>query len=248
MSKRRYEFKITIREVIVSFVIVLFMIAIGLFISNIIHNDVSEENEKYFKSLKINDDSTTFNYGLKTNIGRTLTYGSFKANEPVSDDLIKGSYFYIKKTKEVYTMHTRTVSYKCGKSRCHRTETYWTWDVVGVNKSHTKTFKFMDNSYKYNSVEFNNEKYLKTVTNGNVRYVFSVIPIEFKGTLYSNLKDGKLNDSELFANKTIKQVMKSKENGADNSVVIFWIVWSLLILIVVILFVALDNRYLNNIK
>lgn len=241
------NFEITKREILVSIVIILTMLGLGFFIADSIHSKVTEDSEKYFKALKVDNDPNLFDYAIRTEVGDVLSYGKFKANEPVSDKLIKGKYFTINKTEEHYTMHTRTVSYKCGKSTCTRTETYWTWDYYDDETISTKTFNYLGKDFDYNKINFNNYKYKETVkTSSHVRFVFDVIPIEFNGTLFAKHINKTITDTNLYTGENIKKVITEKEHSADNWVIVFWISWVLLIAIIVVIFVALDNRYINN--
>lgn len=241
--------EITKREVLVSIVIFLLMLSLGFFISNGIHNYTMVENEKYFKAVKINNNPELFNYAIDTEVGHMLSSGTVKASKLVSDPMIKGEYLSIKKIKEHYTMHTRTVSYTCGKSTCHRTETYWTWDEVDREVFNTETFNYLGIDFDYGKIKFNNYSYNDTIQEdifSNDRYVFYTIPKEFNVTMYSKAVDKDIANNAVYYNQTIKDVMSEKENEADVSVIVFWIVWVVLILGAVIGFVALDNRFINN--
>lgn len=234
----------TFREILISIIIALLMVGLGFFIAESIQDKVTSGNEKYFKAFKV-EDKNLFDYAIRTQVGDILSYGEIKANEPVSDDLIKGKYFAIDKREEHYTMHTRTVSYKCGKLTCYRTETYWTWDEIGRKQSNTKTFTYLGKKFDYDKVNFNNYIKIDTVNAGyHVRFIFYAIPEQFKGTLYSKAKDGTIYNNELYSGKKIKDVINEKEGSADQWVIIFWIVWIILILMIVILFMTMENKYI----
>lgn len=242
------DVEVTPREVLVSVVIVLLMVGIGFFIAESIHNKVSVDNEQYFKALKIDNNPELFDYAIKTEVGNMLSYGKFKANEPVSDRLIKGEYFSIIKTEEHYVMKTRTVTYtdSNGKTKT-RTETYWEWDEVDEEQFKTDTFNYLGRNFKYKIVPFRNYKYKETVkTSSHVRFIFYVIPEEFNGTLYSKAKSKTITDTKLYSGDNIKDVIADKEGSADNAVLIFWICWILLTSIIVVVFVVLENRYIND--
>lgn len=241
------DFEITIREILVSIVIVLLMIGLGFFIAESIHDKITSDSEVYFKSLKVNKDQELFDYAIRTEVGDMLSFGKFKAYEPVSDSLINGKFFAINKVEEHYTMHTRTVSYKCGKSTCTRTETYWTWDYVGETNTNTKTFTYLGKKFDFETVNFNNEQFFDTVDiSSDDRFQFYVIPIEFNGTLYSKAKDKTIKENKLYSEQTIKQVIDNKKHSADFWVNWFWFGWGVLIVILVAVFMLLDNKYINN--
>jgi hypothetical protein len=241
------DIEITFREILVSIVIVLLMIGLGFFIAESIHDKVFSDNEKYFKALKVNNNPDLFDYAIRTQVGDMVSYGQFKANDPVSDSLIKGEYFYIDKVEEHYRMHTRVVSYKCGKHTCTRTETYWTWDKVDENWSNTKTFTYLGRKFNYDVVNFYNDQYYDTVNSGfHVRFKFYVIPTKFDGTLYSKSVDKTIKENSLYANQKINEVINDKEHSADYLVTFFWVMWGSLIVVIVVVFVVLENKFLNN--
>ena len=86
------------------------MLVFGIMISGNISESVMEKNQEYNTALQINDDKDLFEYGMRTNVGNAFVYGDLKALDTVSYDEIPGEYSYIKKIKEKYTMHTRTVT------------------------------------------------------------------------------------------------------------------------------------------
>lgn len=245
---RVFGIEITLREVLVSVVIFLFMIGLGFFIAETIDDNVSTYNEKYFKALKVDNNPDLFDYAIRTQVGDMLSYGTFQANEPVSDSLTKGEFFAIKRIEEHYVMKTRVVTYKDSNGHTHtKTETYWEWDEVGRKMSNTKTFRYLNRDFDFKKVDFSHYKYLTTVnTSPNVRYQFYTIPVTFKGSLYSEAVDKTIKDSELFANQKIKDIMQQKEDESHKWVVAFWLVWIIFIIAITFGFMALENRYLNN--
>lgn len=238
---------ITLREVLISILIVLGMVAIGLFISTSIHNKVSEKSEEYFKALKIDNDKQVFKHSLKTNVGNALTYGKFVANEPVTNDAIKGEYFRITEIEEHYVMKTRTVTYTDSNGRTQtRIETYWEWEEYDRDTKQTKTFTFLGENFNVSKVKFNNSDYHSTITNGHVRYIYYTIPKEFKGTLFAKLDKNTINNTELYAGSTLKDVIEKREKSAVHAVVIFWVIWIIVIGLIITLFIIAENKFINN--
>lgn len=241
---------ITKREILVSVIIVLLMVGLGYFISTAIHNNVTVGNEKYFKALQVDDNPELFNYAIETQVGGVLSYGVFKANESVTDSLIEGEYFSMIKNEEHYVMKTRVVTYvdSDGNSKT-RTETYWEWDVVKRELFITKTFEYLGRDFNFSTVEFNNHRYNDTVKKkafSDVRWVYYTIPKEFNATLYSQAESKTIKKNEIYPNQTIEALIAKVEKGADSAVIVFWIVWAVLIVIIVGIFVALDNKFINN--
>lgn len=244
------DIEITKREILVSIVIALLMTGIGFLISTTIHNKVSESNEKYFKALKIDNVENLFKHAIDTEIGDMISYGTLKANEPVSDPLIDGQYFSIRKIEEHYVKKTRTVTYtdSDGNTRT-KTETYWEWDVVKRERYDTYTFNYLGRDFELGIVNVDNHNYNSTVKKGfgsNVRWKFYTIPVEFNASIYSKAESKTIKQNEIYPEQTIESLIVMKEKGADNAIIAFWIAWVILTLGLIGVFVAMDNRYINN--
>lgn len=240
--------EITKREILVGIVIGLIMITLGFFLATSIHNSVSESNEKYFKALKVDNNPDMFNYAINTEIGDMVSYGKFKASEPVSDDMIDGKYFSIRKIEQHYVMKTRTVTYtdSNGKTKT-RTETYWEWDEVNREYFNTKTFEYLGETFDHDFISIDHYEYKDTIkVSSHVRYKIYTIPSEFNAALYSKAVDKTIKDNQIYPHDTIETLVDKKEKSADTSVIIFWIAWVLMTIGAIIGFVALDNKYLND--
>lgn len=245
-----HKIEVTKREILVSIVLVLFMLGLGFLISTKVHDVTNSSNERYFKALKIDNDPELFQYAIDTEVGNIVSYGTVKANNPISDPMIDGEYFELTKIKERYVMKTRTVTYtdSNGNTRT-KTETYWEWEEEDRWKSHTDTFTYLGQTYDYDFIKFNHDSYIDTYKKhsfSKVRYKFYGIPVEFEGSLYSKATNKTITDNKFHYNQTIKDLMEQKENEANYMTYVFWIFWIILIGIAVYAFIALDNRYLNN--
>ncbi|WEG18645.1 hypothetical protein PQ478_09200 [Alkalihalophilus pseudofirmus] len=242
--------EVTKREALVSIIIVLVMVSLGFFIGNSLHNSVSENNQKYFNALKVDNDPDLFNHALDTNIGDMVSYGSFHAIEPVSDDMIEGEYFAIRKIEEHYVMKTRIVTYTDSNGNTKsKTETYWEWDEVNREHFNTESFGYLNREFPYETMTFRHYDYKETVKDNffsSVRFKFYVIEDVFEATLYSLAADKTIKQNSLYPSNTIETFIDQKERSADAIEIVFWVFWSLLIIGAVIGFVALDNRFLNN--
>ena len=108
------DFEITKREVLASISIVAVLLLIGVLISGKIEESQTDKNAVYNKAIKI-DSKDLFEYGMRTNIGNAFVYGDLVAVDPVTYPEIGGSYMYVKKIKEEYTIHTRTVTTRDSK-------------------------------------------------------------------------------------------------------------------------------------
>lgn len=242
---------ITKREILICIIITSILIGIGFLISSAIENGIIENNEKYFKALKINNDEEIFKYALNTNVGYTLIQGKVQAVDGVLIEDIEGKYFKIKKVEEHYTKHTRQVAHtrQVGDrtETYYTTETYWTWDYAGEEEWHTNKFTFLNKEFDFNTINFNNEEYQETKDGGyHIRYQYYTIPFEFEGTLFTNIKNNTINDNIFSINVTIEQIIKSKENDTILAKIAFWIVWTLVIIAIDFIYVYCENNYLED--
>ena len=111
-------FEITKREFLVSIIIACMMIVLGFFIDDKVQSKFLEDNERYYKATKINNDKDLFDYAMETSAGDSLISGRFKSVDSVSIEELKGDYWFIERTEEKYTMHTRVVTTKDSKGHC----------------------------------------------------------------------------------------------------------------------------------
>lgn len=245
------DFTITKREILVSIAITFILIGIGFSVSSAIKNGINESNEKYYKSLKIKNDEEMFKYAIKTNVGYTLAQGKVQAVDGVSIQDIEGTYFYIKKEKEEYTMHTRQVEHTetIGNQTYtyYTTEEYWTWDYVGKEEFKTEKFKLLGVEFDYGTIKFNNVNYKETKYGGyHTRYVYYTIPFEFYGTLFTYINENTIDQNQFSINKTVDEILREKENCTNGFIILFWILWVIFIGLIDFGYVYLENNYLED--
>lgn len=243
------DFKITKREVLFSVIIVSIMLLIGFIIHGNINNKLMLEYQKYNTALQIDNDSDLFIYGMKTNIGNAFVYGNLKAVDTVTYPEIEGEYSYVKKVKERYTKHTRTVvrtRMVNGKSQSYTTtETYWTWDVVDSWDKHSTKISFLDVEFDYGTIDFPSSDYITTQKESSkIRYKYYGSPAECEGTLYAVLNDNTIKEASFYVDSSIDKTIDSLKSGWQ--LVLFWVVWILLTGGFVIGFYYLDNRWLED--
>lgn len=242
--------QVTKREILISIIIFLILICIGFFISELIENAVIEDNEKYYKALKINNDENMFNYAIKTNIGYALIQGKIEAIDGVSFEGVEGKYFKIRKVEEHYTMHTRQVAHtrKVGNTTTtyYTTEIYYSWDFVDEEEKHIEKFKFLGVEFKYDTIKFTNEKYLKTEKiSSDKRYKYYAIPATFEGTLFTYINKNTINENKFYINNTIENLIKEKDNSIRNMNILFWFIWTCIMIAAIIGYISLENKYLE---
>ena len=246
------NFKVTKRETLVAIAITLALIGLGIIISEAIKNNVNESNEKYYKALKINNDEEMFKYAIKTNVGYTLASGTIRAINGISIDELDGIYLSIKKVKEEYRKHYREEKHTRIKSDgteeiYYTTEEYWTWDYVEEEKIHVDKFNFLGVDFDYDTIEFYNQSYNTTKeVEYHIRYKYYTIPIEFEGTLFTCINNNTITQNKFSTNKTINEIVKSKEDDVNFINAIFWITWIIFITLIYFGYVYLENNYLED--
>lgn len=239
------DFEITKREVLASISIVAVLLLIGVLISGKIEESQTDKNAVYNKAIKI-DSKDLFEYGMRTNIGNAFVYGDLVAVDPVTYPEIGGSYMYVKKIKEEYTIHTRTVTTRDSKGRTHtRTETYWTWDEVSREHIQCNKVSFCGVIFDSEKIEQPNSNYIYTIKkSSHVRYKYYGTEVNHTGTIFTTLKDKTISDNTPFyENKSIEETVETLES--DIGLFLFWFFWVVVIVACVIGFYVIDNRWLE---
>lgn len=239
------DFEITKREVLASISIVAVLLLIGVLISGKIEESQTDKNAVYNKAIKI-DSKDLFEYGMRTNIGNAFVYGDLVAVDSVTYPEIGGSYMYVKKIKEKYTIHTRTVTTRDSKGRTHtRTETYWTWDEVSREHIQCNEVSFCGVIFDSEKIEMPDTNYITTIKeSSHVRYKYYGTEISHTGTIFTTLKDKTISDNTPFyENKNIEETVETLES--DIGLWIFWPFWIVLTIGCVIGFYYIDNEWLE---
>lgn len=243
---------VTKREILFSIVIVSLMLLVGFTIHGNINDSLMLKYQEYNTALQIDNNKDMFTYGMRTNVGNAFVYGELKAVDPVTYPEIEGSYSSVRKVREEYRKHYRTVTKTRtganGKTETYTvTEEYWTWDEIDSwNKCSTK-ITFCDVEFDYGTINFPYQSHIDTQDGGyHVRYVYYGSPIECVGTLYTVLENGTINSSKFYYNYNIERTIESLETGWQLGM--FWFFWILLTGGCVILFCYLDNRWLEDKK
>lgn len=245
MKNIRFKsFEITPREIIASFTIIAVMLLIGTFISNLLSQSRMDKNEIYNKAAKIESDEI-FQYAMRTDVGNAFVSGVLSPVDTVAYPEVEGEYLYIEKIKECYTMHTRLVPYRVGKTTHYRTEVYWSWDYAGEESIHAEEINFGGVNFDYGKILCPDSQYVDTIKeSSHVRYKYYGTPAKkYEGTIFTTLKNGTISDNTRFyEGKTVKQTYK--DVLAKDWTVIFWILWVSLSLCLVVVFFIANNRWL----
>ena len=239
-------FKITARELLFSVIIILVMTAMGFGISEKISSKADEIRQEYEQAAKIDGESTLFEYGMRTDIGNAFIYGKLAAVDTVSHSDIAGEYAYIKKVKEKYTRHTRTVHHRSGKTSWTTVEVYYTWDRVGSEEFHCRKITFLGHEFDYGTIHFPGASYIDTVKKSSeLRYKYYGCATEYIGTLYANLGNNTVANTEFISGKSLAEAVEIKEDTA-SFVYVFWLIWIVLIILAVYGFCYWDNQWLED--
>lgn len=237
--------EITKREVVASVTIIAIMLLVGVLLFGKISERKMDENEKYNKAVEINS-TELFRYGMSTSIGNAFVYGDLVALDPVTYSEIGGEYLSVQKVKERYTMHTRTVTSTVNGNSTTRTETYWTWDVVGRESKDATRVEFCEIEFYSSQFILPTRDYIKTIkTSSHVRYKYYGSPTKTTGTIFADLRDGNIGEQRVsfYRNKTIEETIESVTS--NFSLILFWIFWIAITGFVIYGFYYLENRWLE---
>lgn len=263
---KNYDIEITLREFLVSIAILIFMFGFGYYIYENLDNS---DNIKQYQSAQIVDnDKNKIDYLINTKFGNALIYSTFITNEndSVTFDEIDGKYSFIKRVKQEYIMHSRNVceTDSDGNELCH-IEYYWTWDDVKTDRKYAKKLYFLgyefegekllnqiNNTYLQLSKKIYKNKYRNinaryVYTKPDVRFYYEYIPLQIKGSIFSNLRNDKWNNEyTLFKDMKPNEVIEYIENTRSYLKIVFAIIWIILTVVAIYCFVSLDNKYLEN--
>lgn len=238
--------EITKREILASITIIAIMLLIGILLQGQLVELKMDVNEKYNKAIKI-ESQELFRYGMDTNVGYAFVYGDLIALDPVSYPEIEGEYLSIEKVKERYTMHTRTVTTTDSNGKTStRTETYWTWDVVGRENIQSNRVEFKGIEFESNKFRLPSESYLTTIkTSSHVRYKYYTSSIEHTGTMFGYLADKGIEGTGVvfYDGLTIEETTKRLDS--NFYLMMFWIFWIALTGFAVYMFYYAENRWLE---
>lgn len=241
--------RVTKREVLFSIVIVCVMLVIGIVIADNINDATMEKQQEYMTALQINNDKDLFEYGMRTNVGNAFVYGELKTVDAVTFDEIGGEYSYVKKIKERYTRHTRTVNVydDDGNVIGTKEEEYWTWDEIDRWSKHSEKITFLDVEFDYGTINFPYTDYICTIKESSkIRYQYYGDPTYSIGTIYTRLQNGTIHKSTMYHNSTIESTLEFKTT--DFGIIAFWIFWVALTGGAVYWFCCIDNNWLEDNK
>ena len=244
------EVEITPRELLFSVTIIAVLIGIGIWIVNPILRKTNEKALAVISAVEVSD-SEKFGYIKRTNVGNFLAEGEMSTVNPVSIPDIEGQYLSIKKDKERYTMHVETYTTTDSKGRTTvHTRTYWSWDVVDSEKWEADSVLFLGEKFALDSIKYHPHRThnttIKDPTNSNLRYVYYTHPENFNGLLRGVADNKTFTELSFNRDGTIEAVVSKAERRTHNSPIVFWVFWWIFIIIVVGVFFALENYWLED--
>lgn len=240
------SFEITKREVLASISIIAVMMLAGILISGKITEYQVDKNEVYNKAAKI-ESPEMFSYGMRTNVGNAFVYGTLEALDPVSYPAIDGSYMRVKKIKEKYTMHVRTVAHTDSRGNTtYTTETYWSWDYAGAESKSATQVSFCNENFPISKFKIPDGRYIDTVYESmHVRYEYYGVDVAHEGTVFTSLSDHTISDeSPFYSGLTIGETVDRLESDC-GVIVLFWVFWILGTGFVVFKFYQRENDWLE---
>lgn len=119
------------------------------------------------------------------------------------------------------------------------------WDYVGKESKKAKKINFCGIDFKSNKIVLPDDEYVDTVKESSrIRYKYYGVGTEYKGTIFTSLKDKTISDRSVFYNnRNINETVEHLES--DMSLILFRIGWILLTGLVVFGFYYLDNNWLE---
>lgn len=249
------DVEITLREAIFSVTIASVLFLVGFLVSTKIEHYVNQANLQYRQAIQIpNNNHEEFSLAMRTDIGNAFADGKFEAVDVVKHKKLDGKWLKIYADHQQYTMHTRTVHYTTtdSKGRVHhhtRVEHYWTWDTKRAETFHSKKVKYIGSEFDYGKFNYDYVgRHCEIVGDGfRKRIAFTCIPTKFNAAVYTKLSDGTVsNGTVLRQNMNVDGLYNVLTTS--YAVSIFWIIWCIVIVGSVVMFVWIENDWIEDKK
>lgn len=269
------NFELTIRELVVSTLILIIGIAFIFLGCRIIDKKYMDYNDKFIKA-NIIEDQDMFDYCLNTERGLSSSFAKIEADSFVSFSEVYKDFLYIERIKEEYTMHTRTDS-------DGNIDTYYTWDRVEtkskqvdyiivngikVNMSgvviKTRNVDLKENEVNLEDYELEYEGFKSYLYErrgifhfrGDVRYRYEAMTLDDiyeKGntSFLCSFENKELHPYEKlykFYNMTPKELILDSMKNTNALKILISIAISTIFILGICVFIYLENNYLNNNK
>lgn len=244
-----FGWEITVREAVFSVAILFLMLMIGFFLSEKIASSLDEQNQEYYQAVKIEEDAEVFQYGMRTNIGKAFVSGVLEAVAPVTYPELGGKYASVKKVKEKYTEHWKTVDDydEDGNKIGSHKESYWTWDVVGREEIHCESIRFLDVDFDYGKIPFPDSYYLETIKeSSDTRFKYYAVDTSYQGAIYADLRDKTISEAVFVEGCNAREAEERLVSSGKGALIAFWIFWIALTGGAIYGFYYFDNKWLED--
>ena len=242
---------LTLRELVFSILILGVLFFIGFLVSSMIEQKVNDSNLRYNQAVSLHSDDE-FKHAISTDVGYMFAHGRLVADKPVKNEHLEGEWLCVDVRHQKYRMHTRRVAYTVTDSKGHshtkyRTETYWSWDTVGSSNDHSPTVTYCGVQFDYGKFDYGHmpSKTSTHSTGWHKRDVVTVVPKTFNATLF-----GEAKSNNLVGQNILLVPMSMEEYREDlttsHAVMIFWILWSIFMVGIVVIFYIIENNWLEG--
>lgn len=237
---------ITLRELLVSVIIIAVMLFLGNLIGDNIQAKADSTMVKYSQSVQVSDTST-FKYILKTKPGGCFAYGKWQAVDPVTFNNMP--YAAVSYDLEEYTRHIREVEHKDDKGNIYYTdEEYYTWDRVSGGENHCTKINFLGVDIAYKNIGKPASHYLDTVyVSTDRRKVYQGVPMTTQGTVWVDTTAAHMHYN-FYDNSTIEETLKKLETQTKTGFIGFVIIWIALTVFVLFIFYLMPNKWLTDLS
>jgi uncharacterized protein YozE (UPF0346 family) len=251
-----WTWDITVRELIAAPTIIGVFVILGFIIAGKIDDKVQSANLMYntaphvenamdFKDRLANDKRHIFASGnlvAENPIDFNSVYASLRCAPPLSD-LPSGKYLYIEIMREHYTRHTRIRTDDNGKR--HR-EVYYSWDCKETASKWASNVVFNEVIFPTSKFNFHiSSRYINCETHFDDRWTFRAIKENWDGIIFTEVANNDISDETDFyiEYESIDELLN--QLTSSHAILIFWIAWSILIVLALVGFFYIDNAWLD---
>lgn len=204
---------------------------VGLLVARKMSEKIADRSAIYRKAVELETEKD-FRYGMETEVGNAFVYGVLAAENPITVKWAPGKYMMVRALTERYQEHQRTVTETetdaNGNTYTHyRTETYYSWDVVGRNEEHVRKICFCGVVFPYSSIKMPEPVFYKTEYAGpSLRHQYYVLNQIMRGSIFTELsKDGISKDSPFYLSLHAKEAKEMQVMKEKDRLWRFWLIW-----------------------